>query len=321
MGGSFNSVQQILDKEGAMKKPIALFFVLLLADTLGIASAQPPFPPPGSLAARVAALEARVEFLQGALLAERTARAAADRQLRDQVSAVQAALAAVQNNSVLALGGKLKLDTVNGYPTALFTGINLQVVNGLGETSTFNGVGNVIIGYNAPFTRPDWYFCSDGAYRSQAACEAAGETFAHSHKTGSHYLVVGDQNNYSRYGGIVIGWQNTSNGNYASVIAGRMNESGGGLTGIYGGVENIALGLASTVSGGWENRTYSVDEYGHYMSVAGGYRNHATGIAATVSGGYDNRATGQYGSVSGGSHRRAETGGCAWAAGSLCEGP
>ena len=56
----------------------------------------------------------------------------------------------MQKNSVLALNGKLKLAQQNGYKTALFTGVNVQVVNGLGKTDIINGLGNLIVGYNAP---------------------------------------------------------------------------------------------------------------------------------------------------------------------------
>jgi hypothetical protein len=49
---------------------------------------------------------------------------------------------------------------------------------------------------------------SDDVYADQASCEGAGEIWSISHKSGSHYLVAGAQNNYSQYGGIVTGYRN-----------------------------------------------------------------------------------------------------------------
>src|SRR5258705_97292 len=34
--------------------------------------------------------------------------------------------------------------------TIRFSGVNVQIVNGLGATETVNGVGNLIVGYNEP---------------------------------------------------------------------------------------------------------------------------------------------------------------------------
>ncbi|NJN83802.1 MAG: hypothetical protein HC802_17030 [Caldilineaceae bacterium] len=91
------------------------------------------------------------------------------------------------------------------------SGANLHVVNGLNDTETSNGLGNVIIGYNEE-----------------------RESGVNDH-SGSHVLAVGSQNNYSGYGGIVVGEFNFISGSYASVTAG------------YG---NIASGEYASVSGG-----------------------------------------------------------------------
>ncbi len=51
------------------------------------------------------------------------------------ISDLQNDLAVVQNNSVLDLDGYLTYDIDdNGYPTALFTGVNVQVINGVNRT-------------------------------------------------------------------------------------------------------------------------------------------------------------------------------------------
>src|SRR5438105_7935709 len=37
---------------------------------------------------------------------------------------------------------------VGGKPTVQFSGVNVQVVDGSGSTSTINGTGNLVLGYN-----------------------------------------------------------------------------------------------------------------------------------------------------------------------------
>ena len=120
-------------------------------------------------------------------LADLNARAAG---LESQVAALNAKLASV---SVV---------TVDGQPTVRFSGVNVQVVDGSGDTDgPVNGRGNVIVGYNAN-------------------CQA--DT-----RTGSHNLIVGDAHSYSSYGGLVAGFNNTVSGIWSSVTAGRNNTASG----------------------------------------------------------------------------------------------
>ena len=73
----------------------------------------------------------------------------------------------------------VSLETVDGQPTLRFTGVNVQVVDGSGNTAgAINGLGNLIVGYN----------------------ENSSAT-----RTGSHNLVVGMNNSYTSYGGFVGG--------------------------------------------------------------------------------------------------------------------
>jgi hypothetical protein len=88
------------------------------------------------------------------------------------------------------------------------TGANLHLVNGLGRTDCLdeqrepildcfpNGLGNLIVGYNEP------------------------REFEEDVRTGSHNVVVGRGHNFSRFGGLVIGDQNTISGDFAAVSGG-----------------------------------------------------------------------------------------------------
>jgi hypothetical protein len=144
----------------------------------------------------------------------------------------------------------------NGGQDFVFTGVNVHVRSGSGATDgTINGLGNLIVGYNE--------------------ARSLG-----SDKSGSHNLVVGPNHNYTSYGGLVAGYQNTISGGWASVSGGRNNTASGNYSSVSGGFANIASGMQSSVSGGGANTAS-----GDYSSVSGGGGNTASGSSSSVSGG------------------------------------
>jgi Collagen triple helix repeat (20 copies) len=148
---------------------------------------------------------------------------------------------------------------VGHKPTVQFSGVNVQVVSGAGSTSgALNGMGNLVIGYD------------ENASLSQ---------------TGSHNLVLGEQQTFTSYGGIVAGFTNTISAPFASVT---------------GGAKNQATGKEASISGGWTNTAG-----GEWSSVSGGGKNQATGKEASISGGWINTASAEDSSVSGGRENKA----------------
>ncbi|MFO0891208.1 MAG: hypothetical protein U0790_18950 [Isosphaeraceae bacterium] len=93
-------------------------------------------------------------------------------------------------------------------------------------------------------------------------------------RTGSHNLILGDLNNYSSYGGLVVGSFNAVTDAYCSVS---------------GGVGNTASVFGSSVSGGVGNTASGAES-----TVSGGYRNTAVGFTSSVSGGSFRAAPGDY---------------------------
>src|SRR5262245_41528226 len=94
-----------------------------------------------------------------------------------------------------------KLQYVSGGPNeVVITGANLRIVNGLGRTDTVNGLGNLIVGYNE--------------LRMQVlGCAVSPDPFCKDDvRTGSHNVVVGEGNNFSTYGGLVVGLFNEISG-------------------------------------------------------------------------------------------------------------
>jgi hypothetical protein len=163
------------------------------------------------------------------------------------------------------------------------TGANLHIVNGLDSTDCINeqfeeipdcpnGLGNLIIGYNEP--RPE-----------------GEETI----RTGSHNVVVGQEHNFSRFGGLVVGLFNTISGDFATVSGGIGNTASREFATVSGGSGNMASDQFATVSGGSSNTAN-----GFSATVSGGQSNTASGLAATVSGGVSNTASGFSATVSGG---------------------
>jgi len=247
------------------------------------------------VAQRVAALEAVVESLTTALDTANTEIANLQSELATANTAItnlQTELADVQNNSVLALDGILTFNVdASGYPRALFSGVNVQIVNGLGATNGYiddpntddptltqvNGLGNLIVGYN--------------------------EVSSPSGRSGSHNIVTGVQNTYTSFGGLVGGKENGITGTYASIIGGRNNRASGNFSTVSGGRINRATGELSSVTGGTHN--YAT---GAFSSVSGGEENSASGTTSHVSGGYLNRAVGVVSNVSGGEGNYANGG-------------
>jgi hypothetical protein len=193
-----------------------------------------------------------------------------------------------------------------GHPELVITGANLRIVNGLGGTQSANGTGNLIVGYNEPRT----------------------DVPSSDNRTGSHNIVVGENQNFSSFGGLVVGanseisgeWAsvtggvaNTASGFGASISGGAQNTASGDASSISGGLFNTALGSTSSISGGTENVTTN-EAVGAW--AAGGFRNTAFNVAASVSGGLDNEANGVFSTVSGG-RKRTAAGESDWVAGSL----
>jgi len=188
---------------------------------------------------------------------------------QSSITAMQSRTTALENRAT-TLEGKTQFITAsaNGKWTAI-TGANLFIQNGLGSTngipgipfSTYmpvtNGLGNLIIGYNAY-----------GNTRGDA-------------RNGSHNLILGDANSYTSYGGIIAGFNNTISGAYATVTGGIENVASGPNSTVSGGLFNFATGTQASVSGGAQNTAGGTNS-----TVSGGAGNVAGGANTTVGGGF-----------------------------------
>jgi hypothetical protein len=266
----------------------------------------------GNLAAQVAELQSLVASLQSQLTAETLARQAADTTLSGSVSAESSARTLGDINTlssaktytdsqipapdsfVTNLKTYMTVDTTNNR--LLFHDVNIQLVNGMGNTWDINGKGNLIIGYDMSRNLEWESECSYGLFESKEDCEIYEYVWAVNHKSGSHNLVIGDNHNYPAASGFVAGWWNTINQWGASVSGGEMNHASGGHSSVSGGTGNHAKGLDCSISGGRGNTASGIAS-----SVSGGYTNISSGnYHSSVSGGRNNTASGDYSIVIGG---------------------
>lgn len=198
------------------------------------------------------------------------------------IADLQNRLAAVEANNVQALNNHVELITDPlGNPTVQFRGVNLQVINGIDQT-TANGLGNLMVGYNlvpegsnVPRT-----FCSNGQHADQPTCEANGGTWSNNQRTGSHNMIVGSHHGYSSTGGVVFGIRNAISRESAVVTGGRSSLARGFGSSVSGGLGNTASGSRSSVSGGSNNTASGFIG----SSVSGGFGRTAAGANDWVAG-------------------------------------
>ena len=180
---------------------------------------------------------------------------------------------------------------IDEKPTIQFSGCNVQVVNGEGKTASTNGEGNLVIGYDEPRTEPN---NPPGCIPLPFNSPPFPNKCAFAPQTGSHDLIVGTEQSYTSFGGIVAGFENTITGEFATVSGGEDNTASGLRDSVSGGNGNTASGDQAWVGGGGGN-TASND-----AAVSGGEDNTASGAYSSVSGGKENKATGRASSVLGG---------------------
>lgn len=177
-------------------------------------------------------------------------------ELESAKSALEAEVAALQSTTA-------SMSVEDGGSTVRFTGVDLQVVDGTGDTDgAVNGRGNLIVGYNGDAGSPET-------------------------RTGSHNLIVGDEHSYTSYGGAVLGYDNSITGIATTVTGGFGNEATNLYASVSGGIGNTASGFQSSVSGGFGN-----EASGDSSSVSGGGENTAAAYQSSVSGGSGRTAPG-----------------------------
>ena len=230
---------------------------LALAFACGPAAAQDTL---ASLAAQVKALTAQAK--------DASALAARQQQSIDSLRA---------SNDLLTsrLGCVLRF---SGPRDFIVDGCNLHLQNGMGQTRTMNGYGNLIIGYN----------------KNEVST-----------RTGSHNLILGDLHEYTSYGGIVSGTENTLAAPEAAILGGGQNHANFISAVILAADRGQADGNVVLIGG---QRNYGSAD-AHFSAVIGGIENQVTGPSSVVVAGQLNIASGGASFVCGGTENNAGGGG------------
>ena len=174
-------------------------------------------------------------------------------------------LATVEASSVMAMAPFITFDDAEPInevvgPNIIFEGVNIHLRSGSGTTEgPVNGVGNLIIGYNE---MPD------------------RDPFIDGDRGGSHNLVMGKENRFASYVGLVHGENNAVMDENSATIAGHGHKVPGGYAAAIGGHYNTVTGTEAVAIGGGFN--YSS---GKLSVVSGGEYNYTDGRVSTVSGG------------------------------------
>ncbi|MCH7644340.1 MAG: hypothetical protein IH974_05835 [Myxococcales bacterium] len=245
-----------------MRTLILTIALLFLVPISLYASAQPNS---GSLAGRVAELEAQVAAMEEILQYVR-----------------------VETEDMIFLAG----------PHLIFEGVNVHVRSGSGGTSdgcgrrepdypnceSLTGLGNFIVGYNE---------------RRRGVVDRSGShnlVVGRGHNyTSFGGLVAGAFNAiHGAFASVSGGSRNIASGNRSSVSGGDLNDAIGYSSSVSGGLSNEAIGSTSSVSGGLGS-----DATGVNSSVSGGLRNLAAGEFSSVSGGQDREALDDFNWVAG----------------------
>jgi hypothetical protein len=137
---------------------------------------------------------------------------AANDDLSARVAELEAMVAELQGLLFAVTRG---IDPDTGQDTIVFDDVNVQIVNGTDFTNGApNGTGNLIIGYNA--------IRNEGNATEPCPSDLETEIYCN-RRIGSHMLVIGDYNNYTSFGGLVVGYRNETAAAYASVSGGYLN--------------------------------------------------------------------------------------------------
>jgi len=143
-------------------------------------------------------------------------------------------------------------------PTLRIEKVDVQIVNGTGSSFTPNGVGNLVMGYN------------------DLRLDDTDD------RRGSHNIIAGIRNNYSKACGLNIGFENELHGDMASLLSTENSKSMAWCSNVTGGYINTSLGMWSCIIAG----SYNYNE-GMNASICGGELNrvYPGGLRAAISGG------------------------------------
>lgn len=215
---------------------------------------------------------------------------------------------------------------VEGGTRVVFTGVNIQINNG-DETVASNGLGNLIVGFGGDRgADPDVAYFDEidpvctgttaSGNQSEGQCLSQGGTWSKSPKSGSHNVVIGENNAWGGEHTLIAGRENVTV--FGRVAIGRNNEAYAGQGVVIGGVNNVDEGGATLLG-----TSDSVARSGFYSAIVGGrfntidlnsnsggsifgaWNSTVSRQGAVVTGGRNGSASGRWSSITGGTDNSA----------------
>jgi hypothetical protein len=160
------------------------------------------------------------------------------KELQSEIVQLQKQVATLQANKALALAPFVSVDarSQNGVagPNITFSGANIHIVDGMGQTQLINGLGNLIIGYDE-LTPTMTVMSRAGSHNVILGRYSAWISTAFSN------LIAGEWNLATDEGGFVAGYQNVSEALETSVLGGTNNLTYTDHSVIIGGINNQTM--------------------------------------------------------------------------------
>jgi hypothetical protein len=189
-------------------------------------------------------------------------RAVTVEELQAEIVLLRAQVAALAPLAAIAPYVHFDAGVENGLagPHITFSGVNVHINNGAGQTASTNSLGNLILGFDElPSQRPFYSYSRSGSHNLIVGPQ-------HSFYSGAWGNIVGgEQNIVQGQGGLEAGDLNTINGFCSGLVGGVLNNCTGEYAVVVGGQGDQALGLCSVVLGGDDNI-----ENAWYVTLLGG---------------------------------------------------
>ncbi|MEL6196038.1 MAG: hypothetical protein AAFQ77_03180 [Myxococcota bacterium] len=189
-----------------------------------------------------------------------------------------------QSPALTSLSDLLAYLTVDSdADTVTFSGANISILNGAGDTYTANGLGNLFLGYAS--TTREVGECVAGVDAgdiclNDSSCTGSSCDFEiPAPRSGSHNLYVGDGHLGTGSGSILAGLDGTASADH-TFLAGQGNVVSAQYASIPGGRFGEASAIGASICGGNGGLASGTDS-----SISGGSLGRATAQSATVSGG------------------------------------
>lgn len=187
---------------------------------------------------------------------------------------------------------------VEGGVRVVFKGVNVQIHNG-DETVRTNGLGNLIVGFGGDRTKGNKVCTGPSLKLNKNDCINDPDfTWSLNPKSGSHNVVIGENNAYGGDHALIAGTENVTV--FGQTAIGNQHEAYSGGSVIIGGSKNRAI-AGATLLGTSDSEAF----VGTYSTIVGGRFNTINNVGGSVFGAWNSQALSKGSVVVGGNNGSA----------------